>query len=95
MLIMSGEKDHTVPRSIADAIYAKQKRNAGVTEFVEMPGRGRRVRSSWRPPTDADPCRRTTPSAHLVKNRLAARHPGASRRGVADTDAGGRRHDNV
>jgi dipeptidyl aminopeptidase/acylaminoacyl peptidase len=40
MLIISGEKDHTVPRAISDAIYAKQKRNHGVTEFVEMPDRG-------------------------------------------------------
>jgi len=40
MLIMSGEKDHTVPRSISDAAYEKQQRNEGVTEFVEMPGRG-------------------------------------------------------
>jgi non-heme chloroperoxidase len=40
MLIISGEKDHTVPRSISEAIYAKQKRNHGLTEFVEMPNRG-------------------------------------------------------
>lgn len=40
MLIMSGEQDHTVPPAISDAIYGKQKRNACVTEFVEMPSRG-------------------------------------------------------
>jgi non-heme chloroperoxidase len=40
MLIISGEKDHTVPRAIAEASYKKQRRNAGVTEFVEIPGRG-------------------------------------------------------
>jgi non-heme chloroperoxidase len=40
LLIISGEKDHTVPRAIAHASYNKQKRNEGVTEFVEIPGRG-------------------------------------------------------
>lgn len=40
LLIISGEKDHTVPRAIAHASYKKQKRNEGVTEFVEIPGRG-------------------------------------------------------
>ena len=37
LLIISGEKDHTVPWSIANASYKKQKRNKGVTEIVEMP----------------------------------------------------------
>ena len=40
LLIISGEKDHTVPWAIANASYKQQKRNAGVTEIVEMPGRG-------------------------------------------------------
>jgi non-heme chloroperoxidase len=40
LLIISGEKDHTVPRAIAHSSYKKQKRNDGVTEFVEIPGRG-------------------------------------------------------
>lgn len=40
MLIISGEKDHTVPPAISDAIYAKQIRNQAVTEFAEMAGRG-------------------------------------------------------
>ena len=40
LLIISGEKDHTVPWAIANASYKKQKRNAGVTEIVEIPGRG-------------------------------------------------------
>ena len=38
LLIISGEKDHTVPWAIANASYKKQKRNEGVTEIVEMPG---------------------------------------------------------
>jgi pimeloyl-ACP methyl ester carboxylesterase len=40
LLIVSGEKDHTVPRSISDAAYKLQLKNPGVTEFAEMPGRG-------------------------------------------------------
>ena len=42
LLIISGEKDHTVPRSIADATFKRQQKNQGVTEFVEMPGPGPR-----------------------------------------------------
>src|SRR5438445_165919 len=40
MLIVSGEKDHTVPPAIAKAAFKRQKGNEGVTEFVEIPGRG-------------------------------------------------------
>jgi non-heme chloroperoxidase len=40
VLIISGEKDNTVPRAIAEASFKKQKRNSGITEFVEMPNRG-------------------------------------------------------
>jgi non-heme chloroperoxidase len=39
LLIISGEKDHTVPWAIANASYKRQKRNDGVTEIVEMPKR--------------------------------------------------------
>jgi len=40
LLIISGEKDHTVPWAIANASYKRQKRNPGVTEIKEMPNRG-------------------------------------------------------
>ncbi len=40
LLIMSGEKDHVVPPSISNASFKKQKRNKGVTELQEVPGRG-------------------------------------------------------
>ncbi len=40
MLIISGEKDHTVPWAIANASYKKQAKNEAVTEIVEIPGRG-------------------------------------------------------
>jgi len=40
LLIMDGEKDHTVPWAIANASYKRQKRNPGVTEIKQMPNRG-------------------------------------------------------
>jgi len=40
LLIISGELDHTVPPAIAKASYKREKRNPGVSEIVEMKGRG-------------------------------------------------------
>ncbi|HEX6715411.1 MAG TPA: alpha/beta hydrolase [Thermoleophilaceae bacterium] len=40
LLIIDGEKDHTVPWAIAHAAYKRQSRNPGVTEIVKAPGRG-------------------------------------------------------
>ncbi|MET9274495.1 alpha/beta hydrolase [Kribbella sp. NPDC003557] len=40
ILLISGEKDHTVPRAMTYAAYRQHKKNAGTTEFVELPGRG-------------------------------------------------------
>ncbi|HEV7719473.1 MAG TPA: alpha/beta hydrolase [Arsenicitalea sp.] len=50
LLVISGEKDHTVPRAIAEASYHQYKHNPGVTEFFEMGGRGHAltVDSGWR-----------------------------------------------
>jgi non-heme chloroperoxidase len=50
LLIVSGEKDHTVPWSIANASYKQQKKNEGVTEIVEMKGRGHAltIDSGWK-----------------------------------------------
>ena len=50
MLIISGEKDHTIPHAISDAAYKKQRRNPGVTEFTEIPDRGHAltIDSGWR-----------------------------------------------
>jgi pimeloyl-ACP methyl ester carboxylesterase len=54
LLIISGEKDHTVPHAIANASYKRQARNSGVTEFVEMPNRGHAlvIDSGWREVAD-------------------------------------------
>jgi pimeloyl-ACP methyl ester carboxylesterase len=40
LLIIDGEKDHTVPWAVANAAYKRQRRNPGVTEIVKSPGRG-------------------------------------------------------
>ena len=40
LLIVSGEFDHTVPWAVANASYKREKRNPGVTEIVEIKGRG-------------------------------------------------------
>jgi non-heme chloroperoxidase len=54
LLIISGEKDHTVPWAIANASFKRQKSNQGVTEIVEIPGRGHAltVDSGWREVAD-------------------------------------------
>jgi pimeloyl-ACP methyl ester carboxylesterase len=40
LLILDGEKDHTVPWAIANATYKRQRHNAAVTEIKKMPDRG-------------------------------------------------------
>jgi non-heme chloroperoxidase len=54
LLIISGEKDHTVPWAIANASFKKQQRNEGVTEITEIPDRGHAltIDSGWRTVAD-------------------------------------------
>jgi pimeloyl-ACP methyl ester carboxylesterase len=40
LLIIDGEKDHTVPWAIANAAYKRQRHNFAVTEIVKIPNRG-------------------------------------------------------
>jgi pimeloyl-ACP methyl ester carboxylesterase len=49
LLIIDGEKDHTVPWAIANAAYKRQKRNPGVTEIKKIPDRGHSltIDSGW------------------------------------------------
>ena len=55
LLIISGERDHTVPHAIARASYNRQRRNQGVTEFQEIANRGHSliIDSGWREVADA------------------------------------------
>jgi pimeloyl-ACP methyl ester carboxylesterase len=54
LLLISGEKDHTVPWAIANGSFKKQKRNQGVTEIVGIPNRGHAltIDSGWREVAD-------------------------------------------
>jgi non-heme chloroperoxidase len=54
LLIISGEKDNTVPWAIANASFKRQQRNQGVTEIVEIPNRGHAltIDSGWREVAD-------------------------------------------
>jgi pimeloyl-ACP methyl ester carboxylesterase len=50
LLIIEGEKDHTVAPAIAKAAYKRQSRNEGVTEIAWIPNRGHSltIDSGWR-----------------------------------------------
>jgi len=54
LLIISGEQDHTVPWAVANASYQQQQHNPGVTEIVEMKGRGHAltIDHGWREVAD-------------------------------------------
>jgi pimeloyl-ACP methyl ester carboxylesterase len=50
LLIIEGEKNHTVPWAIANASFKRQQRNDGVTEIKKIPNRGHSltIDSGWR-----------------------------------------------
>jgi non-heme chloroperoxidase len=54
LLIVSGEKDNTVPWAIANASFKREQRNADVTEIIEIPNRGHAltIDSGWREVAD-------------------------------------------
>ncbi len=54
LLIISADNDHTVPWSIANAAFKKQRRNDGVTEIVKVPDRGHSLTIDSRWPEVAD-----------------------------------------
>jgi pimeloyl-ACP methyl ester carboxylesterase len=55
LLIFTGEVDHAVPPAMSRAAYKKQRRNPGLTEHVEMPGRDHSlvIDARWREVCDA------------------------------------------
>jgi pimeloyl-ACP methyl ester carboxylesterase len=55
VLIICGADDNTVPPSIAKAAYKRQQHNEGVTEYLEIPGRGHAlvIDKGWRDVADA------------------------------------------
>src|ERR1700744_5761567 len=54
LLVISGEKDNTVPWALANAAFRQQQANPGLTEIVEMLGRGHSltIDSGWREVAD-------------------------------------------
>lgn len=54
LLVVSGQKDHTVPWAIANASFRQQQLNPGLTEIVEVPNRGHSltIDSGWREVAD-------------------------------------------
>jgi pimeloyl-ACP methyl ester carboxylesterase len=54
LLIVSSDQDHTVPPAIAKASFKKEKKNPGVTEYVELEGRGHAltIDGGWREVAD-------------------------------------------
>jgi non-heme chloroperoxidase len=54
MLIISGERDNTIPWGLANGAYKRQAHNPAVTEIVEMPGRGHAltIDHGWREVAD-------------------------------------------
>ncbi|HEY5006211.1 MAG TPA: alpha/beta hydrolase [Ktedonobacteraceae bacterium] len=55
LLLIAGEKDHTVPMTVVKAAYTLQKNNPAVTEFHEMPNRGHSltIDHGWREVAEA------------------------------------------
>ena len=54
MLIVCGDKDNTVPPSIAKASDKEEEKNPGVTELAEIEGRGHSltIDGGWRAVAD-------------------------------------------
>jgi non-heme chloroperoxidase len=50
LLLISGAKDNTLPWSIVNASFDRQKHNRGVTEVARIPNRGHAltIDSGWR-----------------------------------------------
>jgi alpha-beta hydrolase superfamily lysophospholipase len=85
LLILSGEKDHTVPWAIAHASYKRQRRNPGITEIQPIPGRGHSltIDSGWREVAEA--------ALAFVKRHLAPRSADAGPHRVPDVGVGDHR----
>jgi pimeloyl-ACP methyl ester carboxylesterase len=55
LLVIDGDRDNTVPPRLAKAAYARHKRNANVTEYLSVAGRGHSliIDSGWRDVAEA------------------------------------------
>ena len=77
LLIIEGEKDHTVPWAIAHAAYKRQRRNPAVTEIVKIPNRGHAltIDHGWREvaQTALDFVKRSLPATRSLQEALSSR----------------------
>jgi pimeloyl-ACP methyl ester carboxylesterase len=91
LLIIEGEKDHTVAPAIAKAAYGRQRRNPGVTEFVSMPNRGHAltIDHGWREvaQTALDFVQRFAPSGHRSEKPFVPKARDASETAAPPKDA--------
>jgi pimeloyl-ACP methyl ester carboxylesterase len=79
LLIISGEKDNTVPWTLAHASFRRQQRNPGITEIRELAGRGHSltIDSGWL--EVAEVALAFVRSHHPPRPPIAARALGVSR----------------
>jgi pimeloyl-ACP methyl ester carboxylesterase len=87
LLIISGEKDNTVPGAVTNASYKRQRRNPGITEIREIPGRGHSltIDSGWREVADIALAfvkqHHPTRSSVVTEDRVFPRGDGEPRQG--------------
>jgi non-heme chloroperoxidase len=88
LLIIEGEKDHTVPWAIANASYKRQRRNPAVTEIVRMPNRGHAltIDHGWREvaQTALDFVTRFTPSRRASTTSVPRARDASADSGLPD-----------
>ncbi|HEX9070188.1 MAG TPA: alpha/beta hydrolase [Ktedonobacterales bacterium] len=55
LLLISGEKDHTVPPAVVAAAFKRQQKNPGITKYQEIPNRGHSltIDNGWRAVAEA------------------------------------------
>src|ERR671916_623186 len=91
LLIIEGEKDHTVPWAIANAAYKRQKRNPGVTEIVKIPNRGHAltIDHGWREvaQTALDFVQRFTSNGHGTRTEIPKARDASANSGLVSGDS--------
>lgn len=73
LLLVVGDRDHTVPPEIVKASYHHEQHNPGVTEYVEVPGRGHSltIDHGWQPVAEIvlQFVQRFLPAAPMARNQ--------------------------
>ena len=83
LLVISGQKDHTVPHAISYSAFRHQRRNPAPTQFYEIPNRGHSlvIDSGWQEVAQA--ALAFIEKHLLVDEPLKSRAPGAETRPTA------------